>query len=269
MSQDFENDLFLLFNLAFDGLEKSDLKSVAGEADLKEAAAYIRTQTTDAPQVAVIQTRDKTYQRALLFRKKVKDSVVIFAFWKRGSICEGMAVSLDNVSPVNEFVWTQNAGTETYGVALRPKTGVSKLRQSQIKQAAVVSAVVDPLNKGAYRNIFGGDILRKLEDERVNVLENLKARGLVPTSAIDPAERVVESTPAPAGEGALQDSDMRTDFVAVRREDGAVVGSTQVTDNQGGMENQLLKELEKESRQAEREEERQHKLEQEHQEHKE
>jgi hypothetical protein len=188
MIENMEGDLFLLFNLAFDGLDKQDLARATKEADLEDIKPYIPERGDEPSQVALINTRNKLYPKALLIRKVVDGKAVVFAFWKRGSVCEGMAVSLDGASPLNEFIWIQDAATGKFKASLRPRVDANqkKERQAMMTRAAVSTVVVDSLNRAEYRSQFGGDILQKLKQERGKLMESMKKRGLIPKTAQDP-----------------------------------------------------------------------------------
>jgi hypothetical protein len=251
MDTDFENDLFLLFNLAYEGLDKTDLSTAAIESDLEDLQVYLR-ENEDKPQVVIINTRDKLYPKALLFRKVIDGKAIIFAFWKRGSVCEGIAASIDGVSPLNEFVWLQDAKTGKFKAALKPKldSNQSKERQALITRAAVSTVLIDPLNRREHGHIFGGDILRKLSAERLHMMENMKKRGLIPTGATDPVLR----TPAPVSAASRKTTETAVDrhsgFVAVQK-DGSITFTTQTSEDLG---QKLTRELEREARLADREE---------------
>jgi hypothetical protein len=257
MNPDFENDMFLLFNMAFDGLEKTDLTSAENEAGLEDIAKYLR-ENENKPQVTIINTRNRDFPKAMLFRKLVNGSVVIFAFWKRGIICEGMAASLSGVSPLNEFMWVQDAKTGKFIAKLKPKIDAftNKARQMKMKHAAIVSVLVEPLNRREYRDIFGGDILKKLEDERADVLDNLKTRGLVSADAIDPANQVKKTEISADIMLASEEKRHIDRFVAIQK-DGAFISATHVLTEGEDLQSQLMREFLREAELAEREEERQ------------
>jgi len=253
MIQDMEKDVYLLFNLAFDGLDKTDLSNSKEDEDLADIQSYILSQE-EKPQVAVIHTRNKLYPKALLFRKMVKGKAVLFAFWKRGSVCEGMAASLDGVSVLNEFIWVQDAATGKFKATLKPKIDVTqkKERQAMLTRVAVSSVVVEPLNRSEYKEKFNGDILKKLQFERMHLLDSMKKRNLIPADAPDPIHQA--ETPVSAGRMMTSPVEKRSEFVAVQK-DGAMTFTTQTVDGEG-MANKLARELEREARLADREEEK-------------
>jgi hypothetical protein len=262
MNPDFEKDLYLLFNMAFDGLDKHDLSKTESEGDLADVANYIR-ETEQKPQVAIINTRSKDYPKALLFRKIVDGKAVVLAFWKRGIICEGMAASITGVSQLNEFMWVQDAKTGKFNATLKPKLDAvtNKSRQTKMKHAAVSSALVEPLNKKEYQHLFGGDILKKLETERGVVLNGMKERGLVPQDAIDPIhQKKDEEISAHSMLKTQTEPHTVEKFVAIQR-DGVIKSTVQTVAEGEDLQSQLMKEFMREARQAEKDDEKEKGLE--------
>jgi hypothetical protein len=275
-TQNIEDDLYLLFNLAFEGLDKTNLTEAAKEANLEEISGYL-SEPAEKTQVAVINTRNQMYPRALLIRKMVDGKAVVFAFWRRGSVCEGMAVSLEGASPLNEFIWIQEAGTGKFKATLRPKIDVNqrKERQVLITRAAISTVVVDSLNRAEYKSKFGGNILQKLKTERGKLMENMKKSGLIPKNAADPLMRGIMSAAKGDKIGNLNigkdgkiglapttlersADDKRSEFIATQQKGGgisAAVTHSYHSDHSESMADKLMKELEREALLADRKEE--------------
>jgi hypothetical protein len=257
MTPEFDNDLYLLFNMAFEGLDKADLSPTPSGNNLEDIAHYFK-KNGDKPQVALINTRSKIYPKALLLRKIVDGKAVLFAFWKRGSVCEGMVVSLDGVSVLNEFIWVRDAKTGKFKATLKPKldNNQKKERQAMITRAAVSTVVVESLNRAEYRAKFGGDILKKLQKERITLLDDMKKRGLVPKDANDPGTRKTAPISAASmlAKSMSASDEKQSGFIAVQK-DGVMTFTTQVTDAER-MGSKLARELEREAMLADREEER-------------
>jgi hypothetical protein len=252
MPDNIENDLYMLFNFAFDGLDKQELKKPQDDSELDEINGYLLDDDEKA-QVAIINTRSKLYPKALLYRKIVDGKAVLFAFWKRGTVCEAMVASLEGASVLNEFIWVQDASGK-FKPTLKPKldSGKSKERQAMMTRAAISTVLVESLNRQEYNDKFGGDIVKKLNKERNNMLHSLKERGLVPQDAVDPltgrrhsvsASKSVEKTP-----------ESHDEFVAIQK-DGKIIFTSQVVSGDD-IQTQLAKALEREAMLADREEER-------------
>jgi hypothetical protein len=248
----FEKDLYLLFNLAFDNLEKTDLRAAPNDNEIAELENFLREQE-HAEQIAVIHTRSKEYPRAILYRKIVKGNAVMFAFWKRRTIYEGIVVSLDGSSRLNEFLWVQDKKTGKSIAALRPKAAATKLRQSQMKRVGVMSALVEPLNRSEYYDKFGSDILKKLGNEKESILASLKERNLVPKDAVDPATiEDADDEGEIAADGLLGTEVAHSEFVAaVNPVSGSVISGTQKVED---LNTKLMQEFRQDAIEAEREE---------------
>ena len=252
MDQHFEDDLYLLFNMAYDGLEKMELSKPSGDEDVAELEDYLK-ELDEKPQIAVIQTRNKLYTKSILLRKIVNGKAVLFIFWKRGTVFEGMVASLDGNSVLNEFIWLQDAQTGKYKATLKPKsTGSMKAdRQAMMVRAAISSVLIEPLNSSRYKEKFGGDILKKLSVERFDVLKDLKKRGLIPEDAEDP----VQARMAAAAANKKQPKKVKThdEFRAIQK-DGKMTFTKKSVDDESAAE-RLAKDLAREERLANREEE--------------
>jgi hypothetical protein len=255
MHKDFDKDIFLLFNMVFDELDKIDLKSGGKDSDLEDVVSYLRDYE-DKPKIAIINTNNKEYQKSLLFRKMVDGKAVIFAFWKRGMVCEGMVASSDGVSVLNEFMWVQDHKTGKFKASLQPKKniGTKKERQAQITRVGIVSALIEPLNRTGYREKFGGDVLKKLETQRQEILQGLKDRSLVPTDFSDPIER--KETVEISAKAMLNEKDEKhSTFVGVQK-DGRIVPRTLTVSDSEDLNKKLLESFEREARLADIQEER-------------
>jgi hypothetical protein len=253
MHRDFDNDMYMLFNLAFEGLDKTDLNRAENDTDLEDIETYLRSHE-EKPRVAIIKTRNREYPKALLYRKIVDGKAVMFAFWKRGSICEGMAASLEGVSEVNEFIWVLKENSKTYIPAFKPKADkAKKARRDMLKRVAVISTVVEPLNKKEYREIFGGDIMKTLDMERAGLLDKMKENGFAPKDAIDPVMRRGDFANISVKAEMEKEHEKHAELVVVQV-GGALSLHTNITSDEHDSGKKLVQQLQKEAIQAERDE---------------
>jgi hypothetical protein len=122
-----------------------------------------------------------------------------------------------------------------------------------MQRAAVVSTVVEPLNRREYNAAFGGDILKKLTDKRGEIMNDMKERGLIPQNAVDPAMQLKEVNVS--FKKTEDEPQKHSEFIIVQS-GGDQSAGVQVTSGEKDLGGKLMRELERESKLADLQEER-------------